>query len=147
MLFLKYTDINKQQPWQGRRPQRLESPESRSPVSSHLPLANKLLHISRQQLQMLWVTLRQKAGLPSLIGEKKEKERGRGDGMRGQNVWVEMKRRKIFRTRVEGRKKRGSRETRDGKGDGWELSQEERQKVISEEEGTRWGGSARRWRE
>lgn len=104
-FFKKYTDINKQQPWQGRRSQRLESPESRSPVSSHLPLANKLLHISRQQLQMLWVTLRQKAGLPSLIGEKKEKERGRGDEMRGQNVWVEMKRRKIFGARVEGRKK------------------------------------------
>lgn len=51
--------------------------------------------------------MRQKAGLPSLIGEKKEKERGRGDEMRGQNVWVEMKRRKIFGTRVEGRKKEG----------------------------------------
>lgn len=76
-----------------------ESPERpESGVSSHLPPANKLLHISaRQQLQMLRVTLRQKAG-SALRGERgrgeeeirRRKKKSRGAGKYLGQWWGEM---------------------------------------------------------
>lgn len=72
-LSIRTTSCNLDMVWTSGVTRGLES----SPVSSHLLPSNKLLHVLRQQLQMLWVTLRQKAGLPLLIGEKEEGGRER----------------------------------------------------------------------